>query len=134
LKTLACKKSVSFCVISSIQNSVWVVNSFQASFSLCGAMPALVSSSCTSCLANPCKSLLVLFVCLFLQCGKQRELELLSIMNNKPSQAKPSKAKQSKGTRGVSHCGLAIKYLKAKEELWKLKYFTMQEYNLQKIL
>jgi hypothetical protein len=38
-------------------------------------------------------------------------------------------------TRGVSHDGLAIyikKYLKAKEELWKLKYFTMQEYNLQK--
>ncbi len=34
-------------------------------------------------------------------------------------------------TRGVSHCGLAIyikKYLKAKEELWKLKYFTMQKY------
>jgi hypothetical protein len=30
---------------------------------------------------------------------------------------------------GVSHCGLAIymkKYLKAKEELWKPKYFTMQ--------
>jgi hypothetical protein len=28
-------------------------------------------------------------------------------------------------TRGASHCGLAIyikKYLKAKEELWKLKY------------
>jgi hypothetical protein len=41
------------------------------------------------------------------------------------------------GTRGVSHCGLAIyikKYLNAKEELWKLKYFTMQKYNLQKIL
>jgi len=41
-------------------------------------------------------------------------------------------------TRGVSHCGLAIyilKYLKAKEELWKLlNYFTMQKYNLQKIL
>jgi hypothetical protein len=37
----------------------------------------------------------------------------------------------------VSHCGLAIyikKYFKAKEELWKLKYFTMQKYNLQKIL
>jgi hypothetical protein len=37
----------------------------------------------------------------------------------------------------VSHWGLAIyskKYLKAKEELWKLKYFTMQKYNLQKIL
>jgi len=36
---------------------------------------------------------------------------------------------------GVSHCGLAIyilKYLKAKEELWKLKYFTMKKYNLQK--
>jgi hypothetical protein len=35
----------------------------------------------------------------------------------------------------VSHHGLAIyikKYLKAKEELWKLKYFTMQKYNLQK--
>jgi hypothetical protein len=35
-------------------------------------------------------------------------------------------------TRGVSHCGLAIhikKYVKAKEELWKLKYFTMQKYN-----
>jgi len=25
------------------------------------------------------------------------------------------------------------KYLKAKEELWKLKYFTMQKYNLPKI-
>jgi hypothetical protein len=40
-------------------------------------------------------------------------------------------------TRGVSQCDLAIyikKYLKAKEELWKLKYFTMQKYNLQKIL
>jgi hypothetical protein len=24
------------------------------------------------------------------------------------------------------------KYLKAKEELWKLKYFTMQKYNPQK--
>jgi hypothetical protein len=42
---------------------------------------------------------------------------------------------ESKKTRDVSHCGLAIyikKYLKAKEELWKLKYFTMQTYNLQK--
>jgi hypothetical protein len=38
-------------------------------------------------------------------------------------------------TRGVSHSGLANyikKYCKAKEELWKLKYFTMQKYNLQK--
>jgi hypothetical protein len=35
----------------------------------------------------------------------------------------------------LSHPGLAIyikMYLKkAKEELWKLKYFTMQKYNLQ---
>jgi hypothetical protein len=32
---------------------------------------------------------------------------------------------------GVSHCDLGIyikKYLKAKEELWKLKYFTMPKY------
>jgi hypothetical protein len=32
-------------------------------------------------------------------------------------------------------CGLAIyirKYLNEKEELWKFKYFIMQEYNLQK--
>jgi len=38
-------------------------------------------------------------------------------------------------TRGVSYCGLAIyikKYVNAKEELWKLKYFTMQKYNLKK--
>jgi hypothetical protein len=38
----------------------------------------------------------------------------------------------------VSCCALAIyikKYLKAKEEeLWKHKYFTMQNYNLQKSL
>jgi hypothetical protein len=37
----------------------------------------------------------------------------------------------------MSHCGLAIyikKYLKAKEELGKLKYFTMPKYNLQKTL
>jgi hypothetical protein len=26
------------------------------------------------------------------------------------------------------------KYLKAKEELWKLKYFTMHKYNLKNIL
>jgi len=40
-------------------------------------------------------------------------------------------------TRDVSHRGLPIynkTYLKAKEELWKLKYFTMQKHNLQKIL
>jgi hypothetical protein len=42
---------------------------------------------------------------------------------------------QNWSIRGVSHCGLAInieKYLKAKEELWKFKYFTMHKYNLQK--
>jgi hypothetical protein len=41
-------------------------------------------------------------------------------------------------TRGVSCCALAIyikKYIKAKEEeLWKLKCFTMQNYNVQKSL
>jgi hypothetical protein len=34
----------------------------------------------------------------------------------------------------TTHCGLAIyikKYLKAKEELWKFNFFTMQNYNLQ---
>jgi hypothetical protein len=39
--------------------------------------------------------------------------------------------------KGVLHYGLAIyikKYLKAKEKWWKLKYFTMQKYSLQKIL
>jgi hypothetical protein len=33
-------------------------------------------------------------------------------------------------TKGVSHCGLSIyikKYLKPKEEFWKLKYFTIQK-------
>jgi hypothetical protein len=38
---------------------------------------------------------------------------------------------------GVSHFGLAIyikKYLNEKEELWKVKYFSMQKYNLQKNL
>jgi len=40
-------------------------------------------------------------------------------------------------TRGVSHCDLAIyikKYLKAEEELWKLKYFTMQNIIFKQIL
>jgi hypothetical protein len=35
----------------------------------------------------------------------------------------------------VSHHGLAIymkKYINAKEELWKFKYFTMKKYNLPK--
>jgi hypothetical protein len=43
--------------------------------------------------------------------------------------------KQKRVTRGVSHSGLAIyikKYLKAKEELWKLKYFVMHKYKSSK--
>jgi hypothetical protein len=44
-----------------------------------------------------------------------------------------------KETRGVSHCDLSTiyikKYLKAKEELPKLKYnFTIQKYNFPTIL
>jgi hypothetical protein len=45
--------------------------------------------------------------------------------------------KCTKERSGVSHCELAIyikKYLKAKEELRKLKYFTIEKYNLPKIL
>jgi hypothetical protein len=44
-----------------------------------------------------------------------------------------SRMKQNKGC--VSHWGFSIyikKYLKAKEGLWKLKYFIMQKHNLQK--
>jgi hypothetical protein len=36
---------------------------------------------------------------------------------------------------GAAGWAIYIKtYLKAKEGLWKLKYFTMQKYNLQEIL
>jgi hypothetical protein len=44
--------------------------------------------------------------------------------------------KQTNWNKGCVTCGLAIyikTYLKAKEELSKLKYFTMQKYNLQQI-
>ncbi len=47
-----------------------------------------------------------------------------------------SRKLHSKVARG-EYYGLANcikKYLKAKEELWKLIYFTMQKYNVQKIL
>jgi hypothetical protein len=47
----------------------------------------------------------------------------------------PRRLLKYKTTRGVSQCGLATyvkTYLKAKEELWKLKCFTMQKYNLRK--
>jgi hypothetical protein len=48
----------------------------------------------------------------------------------------PKKPTSVQKMRGVSHT-LALpfymkKYHKAKEGLWKLKYFTMQKYNLQK--
>jgi len=41
--------------------------------------------------------------------------------------------------QGVCHTLLALPFtlksiLRPKEELWKLKYFTMQKYNLQKII
>ncbi len=48
-----------------------------------------------------------------------------------------SKSDKHLKTRGVSRCGLATyikKYLNAKEELWKLKYFTMQKIIFQSTL
>jgi hypothetical protein len=45
--------------------------------------------------------------------------------------------KGKKTKKEKQHSGLAIyikEYLKAKEELWKLKYFIMHKYSLQKIL
>jgi hypothetical protein len=57
----------------------------------------------------------------------------LIIKNTHSQQFQESSSKHK--TRGVSHYGLAIsveKYLKAKEGLWKFKYFTMQKCNLQK--
>ncbi len=50
-----------------------------------------------------------------------RKLELVGARDCGESEVSPWPNK-----RGVSHCGLAIsikKYLKAKEELWKLKYY-----------
>ncbi len=58
---------------------------------------------------------------------------LLIIKNKHGNQTRiPSHCKNRKITRGASQCGLAnyIKtHLKAKEELLKLKYLTMQKYN-----
>jgi hypothetical protein len=48
-----------------------------------------------------------------------------------------AKQNAKRSAQATSHCDLAIyikKYLKAKEELWKLKFFTIQKYNLPKIL
>jgi hypothetical protein len=73
-----------------------------------------------------------------LQISKDSRNELVSNFHGEQTQG-VWKVRGKKIT-GVSHCGLAIyiiKYLKAKEEEeeeWKLKYFTMQKYNLQKIL
>jgi hypothetical protein len=40
---------------------------------------------------------------------------------------------KSEFARGVWPCHLHLTvYIKAKEESWKFKYFTMQKYNLQK--
>jgi hypothetical protein len=39
---------------------------------------------------------------------------------------------RGKNARDPPCLTLATQYLKAKEELWKFKYFTMQKYNLQK--
>jgi hypothetical protein len=42
----------------------------------------------------------------------------------------------TKAKQGVCHSvalPFTLKYLKAKEELWKLKYFFMRKYNSQKI-
>jgi hypothetical protein len=58
-------------------------------------------------------------------------------MRVKRNNNKPLRNDIAQPTRDVSHCDLAIyikKYLKAKEELWKLKYISMQKHNLQKIL
>jgi hypothetical protein len=40
----------------------------------------------------------------------------------------------NKGCDTLWPCHLHKKDLQAKEELWKVKYFTMQKYNPQKIL
>jgi hypothetical protein len=42
------------------------------------------------------------------------------------------KKNKNKGCHIVLLSFTLKKYLKAKEELWKFKYFTMQKYNLQK--
>ncbi len=66
----------------------------------------------------------------------------LAITQNCPPKKnkKQNKKQKTKTKRGVCYtlwpCHLQyIKkvYFKAKEELWKFKYFTMQKYNLQKI-
>jgi hypothetical protein len=65
--------------------------------------------------------------------GKRKNKTAKQALNLKIPCASSSPMK----TRGVSRCGLAIyilKYLRAKEESWKLKYFIMQKHNLQKTI
>jgi hypothetical protein len=45
---------------------------------------------------------------------------------------KPWQALLNKGCVTLWHCHLQKMYLKAKEDLWKIQYFTMQKCNLQK--
>jgi hypothetical protein len=50
-------------------------------------------------------------------------------------EARSKNPKENKGCVTLWPCHFTLKrskYLKAKEELWKLKYFTMQKYNLPK--
>ncbi len=65
-------------------------------------------------------------------------LEMLLCEEGSPLLSKYVTTANANKQGGVSLCDLAIyikKYVKAKEELWKLKYFTLQKYiNLQKIL
>jgi hypothetical protein len=55
----------------------------------------------------------------------------LSLHHKIEKRKKKKKFKGKKKTRVVSHCGgvaiYILKYLKTKEELWNLKYFTMQK-------
>jgi hypothetical protein len=90
-------------------------------------------------------SLMCLWIFLLVSCAKNRMVSQDNLLNhichlNKLTLSAKSfiisRKLQSKVARG-EHYGLAIcikSYLKAKEELWKLKYFTLQKYNVQTIL
>jgi hypothetical protein len=53
-----------------------------------------------------------------------------SLHKTESSLANFAKLYPKQQTRGVSYIFYIKIYLKAKEELWKLKYFTVQKYNL----
>ncbi len=84
---------------------------------------------------GPHVALVHTFICAKLMVLKKKTV-IIAPVKNQPLGHHKWVAKCNKGC--VSHYGFAIyikKYLKAKEELWKLKYFTMQKYiNFQKIL